>query len=458
METNKAQEAGMAAHRRYFDSGATRSRKVRAEALRKLQEAMERYTQPLCEALFADLHKSPSEAYLTEIMGVRQEIRTFRRHLRGWMREKRYATPWMLLTSHSRIRPEPLGVVLVVAPWNYPVQLLLLPLIGAVAAGNCVVLKSSPLAPHTEKVLSALIREVFPPEWVSFVSGEVEQLEQLLTLRFDSIFFTGGSGFGHKVMQAAARYLTPVTLELGGKSPCIVGRQADVALAARRIAWGKWMNAGQTCVAPDYLWVHQSLKATLCSEIEQVLVAFYGKNLRESPSYPRMVSQQAAQRMERLIHGSGTILWGGEVVVEERFVAPTLIDEPDEQSPIMQEEIFGPLLPVKAFSEIEEVLSAVRSREKPLALYYFGDSQEAEQVLAETSSGGVCINDTLAHVANLHLPFGGVGQSGMGRYHGRQSFELFSNPRAIVRTATWLDVPLRYPPYPSMQWLKRWLG
>ena len=332
--------------RKFFADGATRATAFRLDALTKLRKAVRERTDALSEALREDLNKSAGESYLTEIGLVMQELEFHIRHLKRWSRSRRVSTPLTLWPSRSRIRPEPLGVALIVAPWNYPVQLLLCPLVGAISAGNCVLLKSSPLVPHVEAALRDLIAETFGPEYVAFVEGGGDVLDELLKRRFDSIFFTGGSKYGRVVMEAAAKNLTPVTLELGGKSPCIVGRSANIRLAARRIMWGKLLAAGQTCVAPDYLLVHRDLKEGLCREMKHAVGEFFGDYPLRSPAYPRIVSERATARLAGMIGASGRVLWGGEFDVRQRYVAPTLIDDPDDDSPAMTEEIFGPLLPV----------------------------------------------------------------------------------------------------------------
>lgn len=444
------------AHRHYFATGETRSLRFRLAALRRLRQALRIHTDALCSALWLDLHKSESESYLTEIGIVLQEINNHIRHLKRWAGGKRVSTPITLMPASSRIVPEPLGVVLIIAPWNYPVQLLLSPLIGAISAGNCAVLKSSPLAVHTEAVLKQLITATFPPHYISWADGGGDELKLLLEERFDYLFFTGGSAFGEVVMRAAAAHLTPVTLELGGKSPCIVGQHADLRTTARRIIWGKLLNAGQTCIAPDYLFVHADCKQQLCEEMKGAIRQFFGDDPRQNDHYPRIISVEAARRLEQMMHASGEIIFGGTCDPELRYIAPTLLDAPAEDSPIMQHEIFGPILPIQTFHEIETVIRYINERPKPLALYYFGTHKEANKVLDNTSSGGACINDTIVHIANHHLPFGGVGRSGIGKYHGRLTFELFSNLRAVVRTSTFPDIPLKYPPYRNIR-LFKWL-
>lgn len=454
----KAIDEIIALQRKFFADGATRATAFRLDALTKLRKAVRERTDALNEALREDLNKSAGESYLTEIGLVMRELECHIRYLKRWSRSRRVSTPLTLWPSRSRIRPEPLGVALIVAPWNYPVQLLLCPLVGAISAGNCALLKSSPLVPHVEATLRDLIAETFGPEYVAFVGGGRDVLDELLKRRFDSIFFTGGSKYGRVVMEAAARNLTPVTLELGGKSPCIVGRGADVRLAARRIMWGKLLAAGQTCVAPDYLLVHRDLKEELCREMKRAVGEFFGDDPFRSPAYPRIVSERATARLAEMIGASGRVLWGGEFDVRRRYVAPTLIDDPDDDSPAMTEEIFGPLLPVKTFRHIDEAIGYVNRRDKPLALYYFGDRREAERVLDRTSSGGACVNDTVVHLANGRLPFGGVGESGFGKYHGRSSFDLFSNMRPVVRSSRLIDLPLKYAPYRRLKLYRRLFG
>ena len=449
----------LSAHRAFFSSGATRPAPFRLEALRRLRQVLRDHEKALCEALREDLHKSESETYLTEIGPVLGEIGDHIRHLKRWMRGRTVPTPWTMMPSRSRIEPEPLGTALIVAPWNYPVQLLLSPLAGALSAGCCAVLKSSPLVPRTEAVLAGIVAAAFDPSHVSFVKGGADRVTALLERRFDYIFFTGSPDFGRVVMEAASRHLTPVTLELGGKSPCIVGADADIPVAARRIVWGKLLNAGQTCIAPDYLLVHERCRDRLVAEMKRTVRAFYGPDPRQSPDYPRIVTPQAVQRLEELIRTSGgKVLFGGETDPSARYVAPTLIADPDDDSPLMTREIFGPVLPVKTFAEIGEAIGYVNAREKPLALYYFGRRDEARRVLRSTSSGGACVNDTVMHIANRRLPFGGVGRSGIGSYHGRLTFEAFSHLRAVVRAPARPDIPLRYPPFRRPGLFRRLFG
>lgn len=433
--------------REFFASGATLDTSFREAYLSKLYASIKENEGEIARALYEDLHKSAPEAYVSETSIVLSEIRQQIKHMRRWSRDCRTRTPLFLFPSTSRIIYEPKGMVLVISPWNYPFQLALDPLVGAVAAGNCVALKPSTTSAATCRIIKRIISEVFPPEYVSVFDGDHAQTGELLAHRFDHIFFTGGIAFGRTVMEKAAAQLTPVTLELGGKSPCIVDKTADIDLAARKITWGKLLNAGQTCIAPDYLLVHNSVKEALLERIPHYVERFYGSDIRRSETYPRIISDKAFERLKGYIDDAESIIYGGEYDPQERFIAPTIIVNPDPQSPLMQEEIFGPILPVLTFGDTAQAAAFINGRPKPLALYYFGKRRDGERLLARTTSGGACINDTIVHVANPFLPFGGVGNSGMGRYHFRWSFETFSNIRGVVVSRRRADVMLRYPPY-----------
>ena len=446
----------VSAQRRFFEAGGMRDLAVRRAALRQLHAAIRSHEGGLRDALRRDLGKSAVESYMTEIGIVQHEIGLSCRKLGRWARPQRVPTPLFAWPSRSRVRYEPLGVVLVVAPWNYPVQLSLLPLVGALAAGNCVVLKPSPTAPATAAALHALISEAFPEKQAAVVEHTPQAMDELLAQRFDHIFYTGGGAYAHRIMAAAAEHLTPVTLELGGKSPCIVGAEADLRLAARRIVWGKTLNAGQTCVAPDYLLVHGSVCEKLLAELRRALQRQWGEDPRHAADYPRMPDVRHAQRVAELLATcGGRVVCGGDVIAGERYVAPTVVLEPDRRSRLMQEEIFAPVLPVLTYRERSEVERYVLSGERPLALYYFGSVRRGKELCAALPSGGVAFNDVVMQVSSSWLPFGGVGASGMGRYHGRASFECFSNRRSYLSAPTWPDLPLRYAPYP--QWLLGWL-
>lgn len=444
--------------RAFFASGRTCGYAFRRAALERLKAEIKTHLAPLYEALWADLHKSAEEACLTEIGITLREIDDQIGHLHRRMHPRRVGTPLFLQPSRSRIVYEPFGCVLILAPWNYPIQLTLAPLAGAVAAGNCAVLKPSPYTPNVSAVIRQIVESAFPPDHVAVVEGHREVNEALLAERWDYIFFTGSQELGRTVMRAAAEHLTPVTLELGGKSPCIVDNSADADIAARRIVWGKFLNAGQTCIAPDYLLVHQNIKAPLLERIKCHIRAFYGPDPKESPHYGRLVNDKAFERVASYL-GNGIILAGGETDPEQRYIAPTLLDlgRPTDGVPVMQAEIFGPVLPVMEFVRLDEAVEFVNRHEKPLAFYYFGSPATGRDILRRTSSGGACINDTVLHIANDRLPFGGVGQSGTGKYHGAESFRTFSNRKAVLLSARSLDIPLKYPPYRHFGWIKKLL-
>ena len=447
-------ESLLAGHRRFFATHETKSIEFRTQQLKRFKVAILKYEQKLSAALYADLHKSTEEAYLTEISIVLQEIDNHLKHLKCWAKPQSVPTPIHLLPSSSKILYEPLGVALIIAPWNYPFQLLMNPVVGVISGGCCAMLKPSPYTPTVAAVMEELVRETFDPRYISLVLGGREVNGMLLEQRFDIIFFTGSPDLGKIVMKAASAHLTPVVLELGGKSPCIVDASANIDMAARRIAWGKMINAGQTCIAPDYLFAHASVKDELLDKIANYISAWYGENPQESPYFPRIVNSNAMKRLQKLLlHGK--IVYGGKVDETDRYISPTIIDEVQPDFPIMQEEIFGPILPVMTFEHIDTVIDYVNAHEKPLAFYYFGKNDAAKNVFLKTSSGGACINDTLMHIANHHLPFGGVGNSGLGKYHGKQSFLAFSNARAVVTTPTWFDLPVKYVPFRFFKWVKK---
>lgn len=441
-------------HRSFFNSQKTKSVTFRLQQLQKLKKAIDKYEKKIEKALWKDLNKSKEEAYLTEISIVKNEIKFHQRNLKGWAKPKSVPTPLQLLPSKSRIHYEPLGVSLIVSPWNYPFQLLINPLIGAISSGCCAMIKPSPDTPTVAIVIDEMISDFFPKDYISVVHGAKETNTHLFSKKFDLIFFTGSPKLGKIVMKAAAENLTPVILELGGKSPSIVDANANLNIAAKRIVWGKFINAGQTCIAPDYLWVHESVKEKLVKKMIQSIKEIYGNNAEESAFYPRIVHQTAMDRLISLLN-DGQILYGGNYIKEKRYIQPTLLEPSSINVPIMQEEIFGPILPILTFNEISEVINYINSNEKPLAFYYFGKNKTARNVIEHTTSGGACINDTLMHVANHHLPFGGVGNSGMGNYHGKESFMAFSNKRSMIKTPTWIDVPFKYPPFKYFKWIKK---
>ena len=449
-------EAVVRAQREYFASGVTLGRQFREEQLRRLQQALHKWHEPLCKALWADLHKSEQEAVLTELSIVEGEVKTHLRHLKRWMRTERRSTPLKMMPSRSRIVSEPLGVSLIISPWNYPVQLLLNPLVGAISAGCTAVLKPSPYVPTVSSVIEQMVADTFEERYVAVVQGNRDVNRLLLEQRYDMIFFTGSPALGRTVMSAAAKNLTPVVLELGGKSPCIVDEGADVKLAARRIAWGKTLNAGQTCIAPDYLLIHKSLQSQFVEEFKAAVERLHGRDPRQSEHYVRLVSDRAFDRVAAYLQ-DGRVVAGGTTNRTERYIEPTLLADVSPSAAVMQEEIFGPVLPMISFESRDEVKRFVAEREKPLAYYYFGRERDGWDMIRHSTSGGACLNDTIMHIANENLPFGGVGNSGMGSYHGRLSFDAFSHRRAVVVTPTWLDLPFRYMPYKMFSLVKKLL-
>ncbi len=449
--------AKVEAQRAYFRSGATLSRKFRVRQLLKLKEALAVWEKPLCEALWKDLHKSYEEAFMTELSIVKGEIDNHLRHLKRWMRSEHPHSPIKMFPSRTRIASQPLGTALIIAPWNYPVQLLLNPLVGAISAGCTAVLKTSPSVPNTSQVLIQMIGCTFEEHYITCLGGHRDINTALLEQHFDMIFFTGSPSLGKVVMEAAAKNLTPVVLELGGKSPCIVDKGADVEVAAKRIAWGKTINAGQTCIAPDYVLIHTSLKEHFVEAFGRAVRALHGTNPAESKHYGRIVSDKAFERLVGYL-AEGKVVVGGENDKASRYIAPTLLEIKSVYTKVMQEEIFGPILPIVIFeNREEEVVEFIADRPHPLALYYFGEPQEAQKILRHTLSGGACVNDTIMHIVNEHAPFGGVGASGMGRYHGKESFLAFSHRRTIVTTPRCFDLPLRYMPYRLFGLIRRML-
>lgn len=440
--------------RSFFGSHQTKSVEFRLQQLKKLKNVILKKEKDIAHALWQDLHKSYQEAYLTEISIVLGELDFHIKKLKKWAKPHCIYTPIHLLPSRSRLYYEPLGVSLIIAPWNYPFQLLFNPLVGAISSGCTAVLKSSPYAPNTSAVMEKIITETFEKEYIAYFNGGREVNQMLLEQRFDLIFFTGSPTLGKTVMQYAAAHLTPVVLELGGKSPCIVDEEADIKVAAKRIAWGKLINAGQTCIAPDYIFVHKRIKAAFLDALSLSITSFYGENPQQSEFYPRIVNTQNVVRLQTLLQ-HGKIVFGGNVDINDKYISPTIIDEVQPEFPIMQEEIFGPLFPILTYDKIDEALDYVNLHEKPLAFYYFGNSRKTKEILSKTTSGGACINDTLLHIANHHMPFGGVGNSGMSQYHGFDSFKAFSNTRSVIITPTWIDLPVKYVPFQYFNWVKK---
>jgi aldehyde dehydrogenase (NAD+) len=416
--------------------------------LRALKQAIAGREGEIASALRADLNKSRFEAYETEIGIVLQEISYAEKHLANWMKPQKTGTPLCSFPGMSRIYSEPYGVVLIMSPWNYPFQLALAPLVGALAAGNCAVVKLSVHAPSAAKAIADLLRECFEPRYVYAISGGREANATLLEQRFDFIFFTGGADAGKTVMSAAARNLTPVSLELGGKSPCVVDETADLKMAAKRIAWGKCINAGQSCVAPDYLLAQRSVKDELMKRIAGNFAAFWGGSPLTNTDYPKIINQKHFDRLCHLIDSGGNVVCGGARNPETLSIAPTIIDGADWDMPIMREEIFGPVLPVLAFDRLEEAAAQVMARQKPLALYLFTASKENEAYfMRSVPFGGGCVNETLMHIVTPYMPFGGVGESGMGGYHGKYGFDAFSHRKSVLKKPRLFEPPVRYAPY-----------
>ncbi|WP_314589803.1 aldehyde dehydrogenase [Paenibacillus terrigena] len=429
----------------FFGTQQTKSLAFRKDALNKLGDAIRKYEQPIIQALKSDLNKSEFEAYSTEVGIVLKEIRFFLKYLHTWARPKKVKTPITHIGSKSSIYAEPYGVVLIIAPWNFPFQLAIAPLIGAIAAGNCAIIKPSELTPKTSEVMAALIQETYAEEYIAVVQGDVGVSQALLREKTDYIFFTGSIPVGKVIMEAAAKHLTPVTLELGGKSPCIVHKDANLKLAAKRIAWGKFMNAGQTCVAPDYIYVHRSVKASLITHLKDAIQQLYGANPLANENYTRVVSDKHFIRLEAMLH-EGTLVAGGRSNRDTLRIEPTILTDVTANDLVMQDEIFGPILPILEYDRIEDVLQEIDSCSKPLALYIFSENREIQQqVLTHASFGGGCVNDTVYHFTTPFLPFGGVGSSGMGNYHGKAGFDLFSHRKSVLRQTTLFDIPFRYP-------------
>lgn len=433
--------------REYFAKGNTKDLTFRLEQLRRMYEWIEQEEDAIMAALKSDLNKASFESYMTEIGIVKEEIRYTQKHLRRWAKVRRVHTPLTQFPSRSFVYPEPYGVVLIMSPWNYPFQLTIAPLVGAICAGNCAVVKPSAYSPATSMVIQKMIRDLFDPSYVSVVVGGRAENEGLLNEHFDYIFFTGSMAVGKIVMEKAAKHLTPVSLELGGKSPCIVDETANISLAAKRIIWGKFLNAGQTCVAPDYVLVHRSVRDKLIKQMKKQVTKLYGKEPCYNNDFPKIINEKHFKRLQELWVGEH-IVTGGVVREETRQIAPTILSDVTWGSKVMEEEIFGPILPIVTYDSLVEVVRDINARPKPLALYFFTKSVSNEAyVMKHISYGGGCINDVIIHLATSEMPFGGVGASGMGGYHGKASFDTFTHEKSIVKKSNLLDIPLRYPPY-----------
>ncbi|ALS99824.1 aldehyde dehydrogenase family protein [Lacimicrobium alkaliphilum] len=443
----------------YFSGGTTRSIAWRKQQLNNLQQMIDDSEQAIFEALREDLGKAEQESWLSEVGYLQTDIRHSLRHLSKWSSPRKVSTPVVAQPGKSYLQPEPLGTVLIIGAWNYPFQLLLAPLVAAISAGNCAVLKPSELAPATSKLLATLLPRYLDSKAFLVVQGAVEETTELLRQPFDHILYTGGEAVGKIVMRAAAEHLTPVTLELGGKSPCIVAGDCDLDVAAARIVWSKWMNAGQTCVAPDYILTEKGFSGPLMSALQKQLTAFYGTDPATSPDYGRIINQRHFQRLQECLSDQ-RVSFGGQTNPAERYMAPTLVLDPPLKSKLMQEEIFGPILPVISLEKIDDAIPFINNRPKPLALYLYTENQAFEQqVLTRTSAGSVCINDGMMFMANPQLPFGGVGNSGMGRYHGQWGFDTFSHLKAVMKRSNWFDINWRYPPFSAAKLKKlKWVS
>ena len=440
----------------YFKSGATQSVEFRIHQLETLKKLLKEHEEDFNRAVYEDFKKPVLEMYATELGILHNEISYVLKKLKKWTKPQKVSGSLVNFPSKNYTVAEPYGAVLIIGPWNYPVQLTLLPVVGAIAAGNTVVIKPSEITSKTSAVIKEVIGKWFKEEYIAVVEGGVDANQDLLALDFDYIFFTGSTRVGKIVMEAAAKNLTPVTLELGGKSPCIVDESADLRTAAKRIAWGKFVNAGQTCVAPDYLLIHSSVKKSFLEHFKDHVRDFYGVNPRLSPDYPRVVNKNHFDRLKTYLD-EGEIVSGGKTDRSESYIEPTVLTDIADDARIMEEEIFGPILPVIEFDDLSEAINVINSKDKPLALYVFTKNADAEsRVLRSCSFGGGAVNDVLAHLGNHHLPFGGVGNSGMGAYHGKRSFETFSHIKSIMKKPFWLDIPFRYAPYKGkLKWIKR---
>ena len=441
-----------------FESGRTRPLSYRHRQLEGLGRFLKEREGEIEKALHDDMGRPSFEAYPSEIALIVAELALARRKLTSWAKPERVSTAMACQPGRSFIYREPLGVVLIIGPWNYPLQLLLLPLVGAIAAGNVAVVKPSELAPATSRLIARRLPEYLDAGCVSVVEGGAPETTALLAERFDHIFFTGGETVARIVMHAAAKHLTPVTLELGGKSPCIVDRHTDLQVAARRIVWGKFYNAGQTCVAPDYVLAHKDIEEPLLAKLKQTLHEFFGDDPRAVGDYGRIINERHFERLMSLLPGSGEIVTGGIGFAADRYIAPTILRNTSSEAPVMASEIFGPILPVLKVQDVEHAIAFVNARAKPLALYVFtSDATVQAKVLDRTTSGGVTVNHTLLHLVNHSLPFGGVGPSGMGAYHGRATFETFSHRKSVLVKRTWLDPWFFYPPYNAAKksWVRR---
>lgn len=444
------------AQRQCFASGVTKDVEFRIEQLRRLEAAVKGYEPRILDALYADFRKPHTEGYLSEVYFVLEEIKIALRHLRSWARPTPVPVPIIVMPARVRIEYVPFGNTLIISPWNYPFQLLLAPVVAAVAAGNTCVLKPSELAPATSHLIADMIAQTFEPDYIAVVEGGVPTNTALLEQKWDYIFFTGGTEVGRIVAQAAAKHLTPTTLELGGKSPCVVDAKANLDVAARRVAWGKYFNAGQTCIAPDYVLVDKSVEVAFSEKLRGAVQEFFGANPQQSPDYARIINDRHFTRLASYLP-DGEIYYGGQTDAAERYIAPTALKNVAPTSRVMTDEIFGPVLPILSYNRLDDAIEFINSRARPLALYLFTENKRVERtILNETISGGAMVNATLLHITVPDAPFGGVGDSGIGAYHGRFGFETFSHKRTIASKPTWIDLKLTYAPYGDrLTWLKK---
>lgn len=438
----------------FFDTKTTLDIKYRKNCLISLRNTVINSESEILEALNKDLRKPKFEAYTAEIAIIISELEYFISHIEELAKPRRVKSTLINFPSKDYIYSDPYGIVLIVASWNYPFQLIMSPLIAAIAAGNCVVCKPSEISEYTSKLIAKLIAKNFNPKHVAVIEGGAETSERLLKQKWDHIFFTGSTRIGKIFMRAAAEQLCSITLELGGKSPVIVNKDAIIEVAAKRIVWGKIFNAGQTCIAPDYLYVHIDIAKKLTNQLKIEFDKALGAHKENSESYGRIVNQFHFRRIVKLFENE-KIIYGGKSLEKEKYIEPTLLNNVDWNSPIMKEEIFGPVLPILTFDNLDEIISVINKKEKPLSAYYFGQNKrDQKKILKNLYFGGGCINDTVVHVSNLNLPFGGVGPSGMGAYHGEKSFRLLSHEKSIVKRGTWIDIPFRFAPYKQLKWIK----
>jgi aldehyde dehydrogenase (NAD+) len=431
----------------FFNSNATKDLSFRINALNKLKKIIIEYEEPLLEALYKDLGKSEFEGYSTEVGIVLSEITHTLKHINKWAKPKKVPTQLTNFKSRSYIYPEPYGNILIMSPWNYPFQLSIAPLIGAISGGNTAIIKPSRFSEHTTSLMCEMLNDNFPQEFIYVIDGHETSSQEILERKFDYIFYTGSIPIGKIVMTKAAESLTPITLELGGKSPCIVDKEGDIDLFAKRIIWGKFLNAGQTCVAPDYVYVHKDVKDNLISRMIKYIDEFYGKNTSTNKEYPKIINEKQFNRLIKLLE-KNKVIYGGNYNIEKLHIDPTIMDEVTWEDPVMDDEIFGPILPIMTYDNLDKVIEEIKERPRPLALYVFSSNKSmVDKIIGSISFGGGCINDTIMHLSSPYMPFGGVGYSGMGGYHGKYSFDTFTHYKSILNKSIKFDLPIRYAPF-----------